>query len=296
MVNSPQEHRFTVGGNNSVDLQVEVWPQQAPSHPVGFVLVHGLASNAAMWRAVAERLHSLGHAAAYFDQRGHGRSSKPGSGYDLATFVSDLTELLGRLPLRRPVLVGQSFGGNVVVDLAARHPELVSGVACIDGGWIELSEHFSSWDACHSELAPLVLEGRSIEELRSLLASRHAGWPEPAIDGFLGNFEVRHDGTVAPWLTRQRHLQLLRSLWEHHPSRLYQSVRVPVLLVPAVDPAQPKVWDETIDIAVARLPVSRLHPMTGDHDLHAQHPEAVADLLHEWADATIARSSGPADA
>lgn len=284
---APREQRFTVGGNDPVDLHVEVWPKPEPAHPVGFVLVHGLASNAAMWRGVAERLHSLGHDVANFDQRGHGRSSKPRTGYDLSTFVSDLTELLGRLPLRRPVLAGQSFGGNVVVELAARHPELVSGVACIDGGWIELAENFSSWDACHSAMAPPVLEGRSVEELRELLASRHADWPEAAIDGFFGSFEVRHDGTVAPWLTRQHHLQLLRSLWEHHPSRLYKSVRVPVLLMPAVNPEQPKVWDQTIDTAVTLLPMARLHPMAGDHDLHAQHPEAVADLLHEWADASV---------
>lgn len=273
-------------------LHVEEWPAPTPAHPVGFVLIHGLASNAAMWRGVAERLQWLGHAAVAVDQRGHGHSDKPEEGYEVATFVSDLADLLGQIHVERPVVAGQSFGGNVVVELAATHPEMVSGLACVDGGWIELSDYFSSWDACQAELAPPVFEGTSVDELQELFRNGHGDWPEAAVEGLLASFEVRPDGTVAPWLTRPRHLEILRSLWEHHPSKLYQSIQVPVLLVPAVNPAQPKVWDRAVDKAADLLPDFRLHPMEGDHDLHAQHPEAVADLLHEWADTSLRRPPG----
>ncbi|HUP69611.1 MAG TPA: alpha/beta hydrolase [Acidimicrobiales bacterium] len=276
---------MSVGGG--VELHVEGWPPQVCPHPVGFVLVHGLASNAAMWRDVAERLKAMGHAVVAVDQRGHGRSSKPSGGYELSTFVADLVELLGQLPIRRPALAGQSFGGNVVIQLAARQPDLVAGVACVDGGWIELSDHFASWEACRSALAPPIFEGKPYDEIEKLLRSGHADWPESAIEGLLANFEVRADRTVAPWLTRPRHIEILRSLWEHHPSKLYPSVPVPVLLVPAVDPSHPKAWGSDVDRAAELLPVARLHPMVGHHDLHAQHPEAMTDLLHEWADSSL---------
>ncbi|HUR18704.1 MAG TPA: alpha/beta hydrolase [Acidimicrobiales bacterium] len=282
MVAPPHEQRVVVGAG--VELHVEGWPSQLCDHPVGFVLVHGLASNAAMWRGVARRLKDLGHSAISVDQRGHGRSSKPAGGYDVSSFVSDLAELLGQVPLRRPAVAGQSFGGNVVLELAARHPELVGGIACVDGGWIELSEYFASWDACLAELAPPVFDGRSVEEIHELLSSRHADWPETAIEGFLANFEIRPGGMVAPWLARSRHLEILRSLWDHHPSKLYESVKVPVLLVPAMNPGQISVWEGAAEKAAGLLPRCRLEPMTGDHDLHAQQPVAVADLLHEWAD------------
>lgn len=291
MVAAPHEHRFTVA--DGVELQVEAWPPQVCCHPIGFVLVHGLASNAAMWRGVAERLKAMGHAVIAVDQRGHGRSSKPDWGYDLVTFASDLVELLGQLPLRRPVLAGQSFGGNVVIELAASHTELVSGVACVDGGWIELSEDFPSWDACRSELAPPVFEGMSVEELEELVRSDHRGWPESAIEGLLANFEVRTDGTVTPWLTRDRHLQILRSLWEHRPSKLYPSVPVPVLLVPAVKEGRPEAWASALDTAAALIPSSRIQPMVGHHDLHAQHPEALAKLFHEWVDSSLTSAQTP---
>src|SRR5215468_3009064 len=73
-----------------------------------FVLVHGLASNVRLWDGVAGHLHALGHTVVAIDQRGHGRSDAPDSGYDLATAIADLRALIGALGLERPVLTGQS--------------------------------------------------------------------------------------------------------------------------------------------------------------------------------------------
>ena len=57
--------------------------------------------------------------------------------------------------------------------------------------------------------------------------------PETGIAGALANFEVRNDGTIAPWLTYDHHMTVLRGLWDHHPSERFRDLRVPVLLVPA---------------------------------------------------------------
>ena len=45
------------------------------------------------------------------------------------------------------------------------------------------------------------------------------------------------DGTIRPWLSRAHHLTILRHLWEHQPSTRYADVKVPVLILPAEDPA-----------------------------------------------------------
>lgn len=285
MVAPPEERSFTVDAG--VGLHAEAWAPQFDADLVAFVLVHGLASNAAMWRGVAARLRSLGHAVVAVDQRGHGLSAKTDGPYDVATFAADLAGLLAALPFRRPAVVGQSFGGNVVLELAARRPELVSGVACVDGGWIELADRFPSWEACASALAPPVFDGRPAEELEARFREHHPDWPEQGIEGLLASFEVRIDGTVAPRLARDRHLQVLRSLWEHHPSELYPLVQVPVLLVPAVNEGQLPSSDDAVDKAARLLPVARLEPIAGDHDLHAQHPDAIAGLLHEWAETSL---------
>lgn len=287
MVIAAVEHCFTVG--DGVQLHAEMWPTPAAANDdlVGFVVVHGLASNALLWRGLAEKLAVLGHPVVALDQRGHGRSAKPDGPYDIPTLATDLAQMLGELPFGRPVAVGQSLGGNVVLELAAQRSDLLAAVVCVDGGWIELSDRFASWEACESALAPPILEGMRRDEIADLIRRRHRDWPSGAIADFLANFEIRRDGSVAPWLTRTRHLQILRSLWEHHPSRLYAAVTVPVLLIPAVAASHPESWDAAVDKASALLPIAQIAPMVGDHDLHAQHPEAMAELLHDWAEGAL---------
>ena len=99
-----------------------------------FVLVHGLASNLRLWDGVAEELHARGHTVVAVDQRGHGRSDAPESSYGLDTAVGDLLALIEALGLSRPVVAGQSWGGNVVLELGWRHPAAVRGIICVDGG------------------------------------------------------------------------------------------------------------------------------------------------------------------
>lgn len=279
------DHVEHVPVTDDVALHVRRW-HGGERRPM--LLVHGLASNARLWDGVAARLHAAGHPVAAVDQRGHGRSSKPDDGYDMATVVEDLRRLLDALDWERPVVAGQSWGGNVVLELAARHPGLTAGVVGVDGGTIELAERFPSWDACASALRPPAMAGTPVAELERMLRSSHPDWPESGIQGTLACFEVRDDGTIAPWLTLERHLLVLRGLWEHRPSRRYPQVEDPVLLLAADSGPGGGEWHDAKvaahESAAAALPRGRVEWLRGDHDLHAQHPEQVAELLTAFAD------------
>ena len=244
-----------------------------------FLLVHGLASNLRMWDGVAEHLAAGGHRVVAVDLRGHGRSDKPGGGYDMATVAADVAELIGALHLDRPWVAGQSWGGNVVLELAWRHPAAVSGIACVDGGWIELAARFPDWASCERQLRPPPTAGMAASALERGLREAHPDWPESGIQGALACFEVRDDGTVAPWLTLEHHLSVLRGLWEHRPSSRYPEVRVPVLLLPARRAAASMGTEAAVAVAEGALPASRTTWLEGDHDLHAQHPAVVAEAL-----------------
>jgi pimeloyl-ACP methyl ester carboxylesterase len=243
---------------------------------VPVLLVHGLASNARLWDAVASRLADLGHQVAAVDQRGHGRSDKPDTGYDFVTLTADLAAVTDALGWDRSLAIGQSWGGNVVIELAINYPDTVSAIACVDGGIIELTRRFPNWEAARDALTPPPLGGLPGEKFEAMIRRMHPGWPESGISGTMANVEIREDGTIAPWLSLDHHLTILRHLWEHHLSERYPLVPVPVLLIPAGDGTRAEVAE-----AEAALPRARTRGFPGaDHDIHAQHPRELADLLH----------------
>jgi len=242
-----------------------------------YLLVHGLASNARTWDGVAEHLVAAGHRVVAVDLRGHGESDAPAAGYDTLTAAADLAALIAELDLVQPVVAGQSWGGNVVFQLAADHPDTPHAIAAVDGGWIHLGDVFDSWEACAAALAPPRFNGARAADLEARFRRAHPDWPDSGIAGTLANFAIAADGTARPHLDRAHHMTILHSLWEHAPRALYPRITVPVLLIPAGGNGAAAMVAE----AVEALKFARISDYPGaDHDVHAQRPaEVAADLL-----------------
>jgi pimeloyl-ACP methyl ester carboxylesterase len=291
----PVPRRLVVRQEEGLTLHALEWRAavvaDGPS-PAPFVLVHGLASNARTWDGVALELTRQGHATWAVDLRGHGGSDKPDEGYDVTTVADDVCRLLALLAagegVDRPVLAGQSWGGNVVLEAAARCPDEVSGVVAVDGGTIRLAEEYPEWQACAVALAPPEIAGTPVGSFERWLRARHPDWPESGIRGTLANMERRADGSVAPWLTRDRHMAVLRGLWEHDPESIYPRVPVPVLLAIARDGRREQARavrrELGVRAALERLPRAEVAWFDGaDHDIHAQRPVELADRMLAFA-------------
>ena len=251
------------------------------------LMIHGLASNARLWDGVARELINHGYAVAALDLRGHGLSDKPDVGYATSEVADDVRDVLAHLASassiwRRPVVMGQSWGGNVVVDLAARHGDVVRGVVAVDGGTIELQKSFPDWEQCKHALSPPDLNGMRYERLRSYIRAAHRDWSDEAVDSTMHNMEHLPDGTIRPHLTFERHLMILRGLWEHSPSQLWSEIQCPVLFTPAVkNDDHSELKKRQIETALASLKVGAVEWFEGaDHDLHAQHPHRFANVVH----------------
>ena len=132
----------------------------------------------------------------------------------------------------QPILAGQSWGASVALDFAVRFPGLTSGIVLVDGGLTDLRDGFPSWEKCWDRLAPPRLIGLPLATIQGYFHDNHPDWPEEGIEGSLANFEVRPDGTIAPWLSRQRHRAILRAMWQQRTGDLWRSLRVPALIVP----------------------------------------------------------------
>ncbi|MEY4361968.1 MAG: hypothetical protein RL391_1274 [Actinomycetota bacterium] len=261
---------------------IERSPELADTTLPPVLLIHGLASNARMWDGVGQCLARQGIRSIAVDLRGHGRSDKPDDGYDFATVVDDLVGLLTTMNIERAIFVGQSWGGNVVVHAAHDHPERVVGAVAVDGGMIELGRTFPEWDDCATALRPPNLIGTRAARMEAAMRSMNADWPESGIIGALSNFDIAADGTIRPWLTIERHMAILRELWLHRPSEMFEHIERPVLFVPADsgDVAWTRNKENAVENALRLLRSGRAHWFRpAHHDLHAQHPERFAEVL-----------------
>ena len=88
------------------------------------VLIHGVGADLESWDGVVEALGS-GFDILRYDQRGHGKSSKPPGPYDLHDFVADLHDILQAEGAERTHIAGFSLGGLVAQAFALRYPGFV---------------------------------------------------------------------------------------------------------------------------------------------------------------------------
>jgi non-heme chloroperoxidase len=87
------------------------------------VFVASWALNSDMWEYQIPYFVERGYRCITLDRRGHGRSDRPSTGYDVDTTTDDLAALLEHLDLFDATLVGHSFGGAEVARYLARHGE-----------------------------------------------------------------------------------------------------------------------------------------------------------------------------
>src|SRR5829696_5903178 len=89
---------------------------------VPVVLVHGLVVSSRYMVPTAERL-ATHHPVFAPDLPGFGRSENPTRVLDVSGLSDALSAWMGGVGLERAMLIGNSFGCQIIADLAVRHPE-----------------------------------------------------------------------------------------------------------------------------------------------------------------------------
>jgi pimeloyl-ACP methyl ester carboxylesterase len=122
----PFDEELTVSAADGTRLHVEIVEPTAPTTKPTIVFVHGFALDMGTFyfqrRALAEQGD---HRLVFYDQPGHGRSSRLKSGdYDIAALGKSLAAVLdATVPDGHIILVGHSMGGMTIMAFAEQHPE-----------------------------------------------------------------------------------------------------------------------------------------------------------------------------
>ena len=108
--------------------------EQGPLDGSVVVCLHSLFVDARTFMPIAAEL-SDEYRVVCPDLPGHGESEKPPPSrfaYSVEAFADTLVQLYGGLGIRRAAIIGHGLGGSIAIDLAARHPELVTRLVLID--------------------------------------------------------------------------------------------------------------------------------------------------------------------
>jgi pimeloyl-ACP methyl ester carboxylesterase len=261
------------------------WLEWRPDRPVrepALFLLHGLSSNARVWERMAERLPDRRVVA--LDQRSHGLSDRPASGYALEELVADAAHVVRELGLGRPVVAGHSWGAMVALHLAAQHPELAAGLVFVDGPAASFSRYMTWEEAAERMQPPLpvypAIEA-AVESQRSYLGD---AWADDLIT-FVRAGLVEVDGGLTSTLTADVRVQILRELFDAQPELLFANVEGPVLLAMAGQlwPGAPSAFAErrrrSVDEVVELRPDSQVRWYESRHDVPLIRPgELAADV------------------
>ncbi len=95
------------------------------------VLLHGHTLDLRVWDDVAAALVGAGYRVVRYDQRGHGATASPPSGYRLGDHAADLSALLRHLGAAPAHVVGLSRGGAIALEHALRDPGAVRSLTLV---------------------------------------------------------------------------------------------------------------------------------------------------------------------
>jgi hypothetical protein len=103
----------------------------------------------------------------------------------------------------------------------------------------------------------------------------------------MANFETLHDGTIRPWLSLPRHMQIVHALYFQKPSALYSHVKTPTLIAAAPTPSAGRQAAKQQEVEAAGQALSRVKVRwfnDSGHDIHIERPEALAGWFLEALD------------
>lgn len=250
--------------------------------------LHGLASSAHWYDIVAPLLCDRFRIIAP-DQRGHGQTTQANDGYDWRSVASDAVGLLDVLEIEKAIVFGHSWGGNVAVATAAHHPERVSALVMIDGGFFSPQMlPGATWEAFSQRLAPRNVSGTRAEFLARISGQLAMCWNNE-VERIVQTMVYERDGQIYDILRPENQAQVIRAMWDDPASNAWPRIKCPSLIVPA-GPSADRANTEfalnrkrMVNLAAEGIPNCRVNwiPETV-HDIGYHKPNELAKVILEF--------------
>jgi pimeloyl-ACP methyl ester carboxylesterase len=277
--------------HHTVNLNdVQLYYAEALGPGPALAIIHGLSGSHAEFLHLVPELARQSHVY-LFDLRGHGRSGRTESGYQVADYGRDVAAFLQQVVGQPAILMGHSLGGLVTIWLAAYEPHLLRGIFLEDPALYILQMPRLGQTGFYPYFA----------SLRDYLGHYHAnGVSLEKMVAYVGQTPVDGERTVldvaGPEAVRERAIQLHQMdpavlepalegtlFGDDEPDDLLARIHCPVHLVAAQSALGGAMAARDVQRAVAQIP-NCTHTIIGNagHDIHLDQPEAFMHELKQF--------------
>lgn len=233
------------------------------------VLANSLGTDFRIWDPLLPKLEGIGRIVRY-DKRGHGLTDAIEPPYSIADLSSDLKLITEHVTLDRFLLGGVSIGGMIAQDYAARYPEQVDAIICMDTA-PKIGEA-SLWQDR--------IDAISANGLDSIADGVMERW-------FSADFRASNPAATAGWrnlltrTTQSGYLGCCAAIRDADLTRATLALAVPALVVcGAEDGATPPALVKTM--ADAMKNASYVEIPNAGHIPSLEQPQALADAMNQF--------------
>lgn len=240
------------------------------------VILHGILGISDNWVSFGRRISASGFNVVIPDQRNHGHSPHHPV-FNYYALTDDLHELIHRLELNKPVIIGHSMGGKVAMRYTLENPDLVDKIIVVDTSlrtYVRVNLHQRLIDAMLAvDFVTARSRGEVEQQLREKVGDRRLlmflmknlfwkerkklGW-RPNLESISYNLEAMYDGVFYSARFDRPALFIRGSLSDY-------------------------VNDQDIPTIEANFPLARIATIKdGTHWVHADEPEQFFILVKEF--------------
>lgn len=249
-----------------------------------WVFLHGLMGYGSNWRKIVSALEATERILT-FDQRGHGRSWKPLTGYTSVDYAEDLFLITEELGWDRFFLVGHSMGGRNALAFAAKYPEKVEKLVIEDIG---PDSNLTAVDYYSHMLGTVPVPFKTKLEAKEFMLNE---WPKKGIvhesvlvlaHYLYSNLEEKEDGSVDWRFSKDAIIESVRAGRVHDAWDKLKSLSVPTLVIRGVNSKELSIQTFQKMLAVNLL-IKGVEVSNAGHWVHADQPKEFARLISEFS-------------
>ncbi len=231
------------------------------------LLMHGLTANAAAFDGILQAGLSANFRVLSPDLRGRGLTTMPAFGYSMQDHAADILGMLDALGIQKIFMGGHSFGGLLSCYIAALYPERVEKLVILDAA-ARLNPR--AGEMLGPALARLDKRFPSFDDYLDKIKSAPylTFWDDAMLSYYRADVKELSDGSVTPRSTLSNIIEASIGVANVAWPALMRRIRVPALLVNAVDDynlGQPLLPDDLALETVDMIPLGSYRQVDGNH-------------------------------